>query len=113
MGLPVITCEFWELCAALVPLHAGDADKIASLHDVWKQGVPTPHSKVNDPAHFDERVNQRAAGNRVARIVPPLQLAEWIRQRCAALGLEVVPGVPLTAEDAMSLILGQIPQIHT
>ena len=103
MGLPIITCEFWQLVIALEALHQKEPAKIASLHDVWKQGVPTPNSVVLNPLHFDERYDQRARGNRVSRTVPPLKLAEWIRQRSAELGL------PLTAEEAMSITAGKIP----
>lgn len=76
--IPLIVCRFDELSAAMFPLHGGDVDKIASLHDVWKLGAPSPESIVIDPRKFDERIDQRKIGNVVRRNVFPFQLAQWI-----------------------------------
>ena len=100
-----ITCTFLQLAGATLALHQGDKQWLASLHDVWKMGAPTPNTRIMNPTHYDPRYHQ--AGNYEARIVFPTALAKWIRD-CAQ-----ARGIPLKMTEAFSVAMGhtdyQIP----
>ena len=55
----VIMCQFWELVRDTEVLHQGDKDAIDRLHDIWRQGMPTPESIIlaHEYKGFDERQN--------------------------------------------------------
>lgn len=95
---PLVT-SFPDLCKALEALHRWEKARVASLHDVWLQGAPSPDSIIRVPAHFDER--KRQPGNVVKRIVFPTPLAQWIVDVSAARGM------PLTMRQGLAMVEGK------
>lgn len=89
---------FAELSAAMTALHQGDKNLLASLHDVWLKGAPTPDSIIRDPKHYDPRLQQ--PGNVEKRIVLPLSLAQWIHAASEKMGF------PFTQRQSVNLALG-------
>ena len=96
-GKPLVV-TFVELRDALTPLHLGRKPWVDSLHDVWKQGAPSPDSRILAPNGYDERRTQ--AGNVEKRLVLPAPLAAWIVQVSAA------RGIPYTLGQALSIVEG-------
>ncbi len=96
-----LVVTFVELRDALAPLHLGRKSWVDSLHDVWKQGAPSPDSRVLVPDGYDER--QTRPGNVEKRLVLPTPLAGWIVQVSAARGM------PYTLAQALSVVAGQKP----
>lgn len=91
-----IICTFWQLSYALNALHQWNPAHVATLHDVWLKGAPTPNSRLQNPKGYDPRKQQ--AGNYEARIVLPTLLKTWVTERAAALGVNV------TGEQALALL---------
>lgn len=89
---------FHELVAAMTTLHQGDKALIASLHDIWLMGAPTPNSIIRNPKHYDPRLKQ--AGNHEQRIVLPQKLAQWIHAASEK------QGFPYTWRQSVNLALG-------
>ncbi len=98
--LPALVVSFVELRAAFEPLHQGKRKWIDGLHDVWKQGSPSPDSRIFAPDGYDERKTQR--GNQVTRLVLPLALAAWI------VAVSSERGMPYTLSQALSLLAGEV-----
>ena len=98
----VIMCQFWELVYSTRDLHQGDKEAIARLHDVWRQGAPTPDSIIHGHEYkgFDER--QRQAHARVARIVLPKDFAQWLVEESARRGM------PMTPSQAWNIANGKV-----
>ena len=101
---PVETVEpllvtFVELLEALAPLHLHEKAYVDRLHDVWKQGAPTPDSIIRDPRAYDER--KRQPGNVEKRIVFPTPLAQWVVETSTARGM------PLTMRQALNMVNGK------
>ncbi len=94
-----LVVTFVELRDALAPLHLGRKPWVDSLHDVWKQGAPSPDSRILVPEGYDERQTQ--PGNVEQRLVLPTPLAQWIVQISAA------RGIPYTFGQALSIFAGQ------
>lgn len=90
---------FVELMQATEELHQGDKALIASLHDIWLLGAPTPTSIIRNPKHYDPRKVQ--PGNVEQRIVLPLQIARWIYDTSGKRGIQ------FTWRQAMNIALGQ------
>lgn len=85
-----IICTFHELARATYPLHLNDKGMVASLHDVWLKGAPTPRSIVRNPKEFDERrVMAWHSANFVERIVLPSLLAAWIKDVAQQRGIDI------------------------
>lgn len=80
---PIIT-PFWRLAQAFAPLHHWQKKHLDTLHDVWKQGAPSPESRIRNPKGYDPRHPQ--LGNYEARIVFPTLLATWITEVATAQG---------------------------
>lgn len=97
-GRPLIV-TFRELAAALFPFHLNERAHLATLHDVWLKGAPTPGSRILNPKGYDERAWQ--PGNIVKRIVPAPWLAQWIQDMSA------VRGMPLDWRQCMAMVEGQ------
>lgn len=91
--------EFWQLEAAMHPLHLGNPALVDRLHDVWKLGAPSPDSFNFEPAHFDER--KPSEQGRVRRLILPTALAAWIVEVSAARGF------PYTPRQALNLVEGR------
>jgi len=89
---------FVELSTIMLPLHQGDKKLLASLHDIWLKGAPTPDSIIRDPKHYDPRLKQ--AGNVEKRIVLPNALAQWIHAASEKMGF------PYTWRQSMNIALG-------
>ena len=89
---------FVELREALAPLHLHDKAFVDRLHDVWKQGAPTPDSIIRDPKGYDER--KRQLGNVEKRLVFPTPLAQWLVEVSAARGM------PYTMSQALKIVDG-------
>jgi hypothetical protein len=97
-GKPLLV-TFADLRDALQSLHLNQKAWVDALHDVWKQGAPTPDSIIRDPRGYDERKRQR--GNTEKRIVLPTPLATWIMQVSAARGM------PVTFLQATRMVNGE------
>ena len=93
-----LVVTFVELRDALAPLHLGRKPWVDSLHDVWKQGAPSPDSRILAPKGYDERRKQ--AGNVEKRLVLLSPLAQWIVQVSAA------RGIPYSLGQALSMVEG-------
>lgn len=91
----VIMCEFWELERDTFVLHQGDKDAISRLHDIWRQGMPTPQSIIHAHEYegFDERKAQKHA--HVKRIVLPQMLATWFVEESKRRGMAMTPSQAL------------------
>ena len=98
----IIICAFWELVASTVSLHANDPAAISRLHDVWREGMPSPESIIHAHEYkgFDERLQQKHAS--VRRIVLPKGLAQWIVEQSAARGM------PMTPTQAYNIACGKV-----
>jgi uncharacterized protein YoaH (UPF0181 family) len=98
----VIMCQFWELVRDTEVLHQGDQDAIDRLHDIWRQGMPTPESIIlaHEYRGFDERKKQAHA--RVRRIVMPGLFAAWLVDESARRGM------PMTPAQAYNIACGKI-----
>lgn len=97
-GKPLLV-TFADLRDALQSLHLNQKVWVDALHDVWKQGAPTPDSIIRDPRGYDER--RRQLGNVEKRIVLPTPLAQWIMQVSAA------RGTPFNFKQAMRMVNGE------
>ena len=94
-----LVVTFAELRDALAPLHLGRRAWVDALHDVWKQGAPSPDSRILVPNGYDERQTQ--PGNVEKRVVLPAPLAQWMVQVSAARGM------PYTLAQALSAVSGE------
>lgn len=92
--------ELWEI---MLPLHQREKAVLDSLHDIWKQGAPSPDSRILRPTHFDERLPQ--AGNVVKRLVLPTPLRKWIVEVSAR------RGYPYSDAQAAALLAGEVRYI--
>lgn len=92
-----------ELHLAMLALHQDEKADVDRLHDIWKQGAPSPDSIIRDPRHYDERLPQ--AGNDVRRLVLPTPLVKWIMDVSAR------RGYPYSAAQAAALIEGEVRYI--
>lgn len=91
--LPVV-CTFWQLQLALAPLHHFEVAWLNRLHDVWKQGAPSPMSQVKQPALYDERKPDDfngKNGNFVARLVKRDLLVVYLQEVARARGIYLDP----------------------
>lgn len=68
----------------------GDKADVDRLHDVWKQGAPTPDSRILNPNGYDPRLAQ--AGNVEKRIIIPAALEQWVVDTATRRGLAISPG---------------------
>jgi len=82
-----IIISFVLLSGALRPLHFNDPVWISRLHDIWKDGTPTPDSRILLPKGYDER--KRQPGNVEKRIVPAKKLYLWIKELAAKRGISM------------------------
>src|SRR5688572_4992993 len=92
--------SFRQLRDAFMMLHLGDMSMIADLHDVWKQGAPSPDSIIRHPKEYDER--KRQAGNVEKRLILPTVLMGWI------LTASQKRGIPFSAAQAAALLEGRV-----
>lgn len=90
---------FYALASAMATLHMWEPRYLDTLHDVWKQGAPTPDSIIRNARGYDERVPQ--AGNVERRIVLPTKLATWIVEMSA------IRGYPYTYRQALNIAMGK------
>lgn len=97
--IPAKFVTFVELCTALRPLHQFDPSMVNDLHDVWKQGAPSPDTIIRNPKDYDER--KRQAGNVEKRLMLPLPLMGWIERATAKRGM------PVSAAQAAALLEGK------
>jgi len=100
VGKPLV-CSFRALADALAPYHRWERHWVDSLHDIWKQGAPTPDSIIRTPRGYDERKDQRKAGNFERRIVFPTPLAQWLQQVTRA------RGEPLAWRQCLNIVEGR------
>lgn len=91
-----IICTFYMLQVALQSLHLNERKHMATLHDVWLKGAPTPDSRIQVPQGYDPRLIQ--LGNVERRIVLPKLLEAWMQD------VGKTRGVPMTLADARKLI---------
>lgn len=96
-GKPLMV-TFVELRQALSSLHLNQPAHVDRLHDVWKQGAPTPDSIIRNPKGYDER--KRQPGNVERRIVFPTALAQWVVEVSQARGM------PYTMRQALAIVDG-------
>lgn len=94
-----IFVTFRELTAVLAPLHLGVQADLDRLHDIWKQGAPSPDSVIRTPARYDPRVGQ--AGNVEKRLMLYTQLAQWI------VDVSARRGFPYTLKQTVNLLHGR------
>lgn len=92
----VLVLTWRELVYSLKAIHQWRKADVDRLHDIWKQGAPTPDSIVRNPVGYDPRINQ--AGNVEKRIVLPTPLADWVRDVATRSGLAISPA------DAVQLV---------
>lgn len=90
---------FAELRDALAPLHLNERSHVSTLHDVWKQGAPSPDSIIRNPKGYDPRLRQ--PGNLEKRLILPLRLAAWIQD------VSGKRGMALTLRQALNMIAGE------
>lgn len=95
----LVSVTFKELSDALMPLHMHEKRWVDALHDVWKQGAPTPDSIIRNPRDYDERFKQR--GNVEKRLLLPTPAAAWIMQVSAA------RGHPYSYRQAIAILKGE------
>jgi hypothetical protein len=91
--LPVV-CTFWRLQMALAPLHQFEAAWVSRLHDIWKQGAPSPVSQLKQPALYDERKSDDfngSNGNFIARLVRRDLLVVYLQEVARARGIFIDP----------------------
>ena len=99
LDLKPIFVSFYELAAVFADLHLQNQAMLDRLHDVWKQGAPSPESVIRNPRGYDER--KRQPGNVEKRLLLPVPLANWICEASAARGM------PLTARQAANHGVGR------
>jgi hypothetical protein len=110
-----LICTFYQLAYALRALHQDDRALLASLHDIWLLGAPSPGSIVRDPRHLDERQPMRVRGvNFIERLVLPGPLATWIKETAGQRGMTIEAFDSATIVQLVSAVMGgknyQIPQ---
>ena len=72
-----IAISFFQLAYAMRSVHQWHKPDVDRLHDIWKQGAPTPDSRLLDIKNYDPRKVQ--AGNVEKRIVLPTAFATWFK----------------------------------
>lgn len=91
VSMPVV-CTFWELQFALSPLHQFEKQWLDPLHDLWRNGPPSPESQLKFPKLFDERKSDEfnfANGNVMRRLVRAEFLSVWLRDCANARGIQL------------------------
>ncbi len=100
LAQPVI-CTWVELARAMADLHRWEKAPLDELHDIWLKGVPSPDYKVAVVgAVFDER--RPRVGDVLKHILPPLPIANWIKQ------ISAKRGFPYSDNQAMAITQGQV-----
>ena len=82
-----IALSFYQLLYAMQAVHNWHKPDMDRLHDIWKQGAPTPESRLLDVKHYDPRKIQ--AGNVEKRLILPHAFATWFKDVCERKGLQM------------------------
>jgi len=101
--MPVVA-SYFELYNALAPLHMHEKQWVDRLHDLWRNGPPSPESQLKAPKLFDERksdVFNAANGNVMQRLVRAEFLSVWIKEAAQARGIQI------TNETAGQIVNGR------